>query len=231
MYKAALLDFDGTICDTILDIHNAIVHVFNKNGLNVPDLETSRELLGDGLKLLLHKALNATGNDLSQADSITEQFIEHYATICTETTTLYNDILDVVDTLLANDIKVAIVSNKSEKFLHIILNHFNIADKFEVIVGGDTYAEKKPSAFPILKTLEILDIDKENALMVGDSKNDLLAGVNADVDTCICNYGYLSGLANLQTSCCGTDKAIKANFYIDNALQLLDIFKIDSKVK
>ncbi len=217
MYKTALLDFDGTIADTLLDIYNSIVYVFEQNDLVAPEFDVAKELMGDGLKMFLEKSLNATNNDISLADKITDEFINHYAMNSTIHTNLYDGVIELLDLLKNNNIKLAVISNKSEKFLRIIVDHFNLTSYFEVIAGGDTYIDKKPSALPILKTLEIMGVPTDEAIMIGDSKNDLLSGINAKVATCICTFGYCSGLDSSD---------LKADYYVDNALQILDIFNI-----
>lgn len=216
MYKVMLLDFDGTIADTLEDIYDAIVAVFDMNGLTAPDFETARELMGDGLKMFLQKSLAATGNDISATDMFVDDFIDYYSKHCTIKTTLYDDILEVLNTLRSNDIRLAVVSNKAEKFLRVILEHFGMISLFEVIVGGDTFEDKKPSALPIIKTLELMNADKSDTIMIGDSKNDVLSGINAGVSTCLCTYGYYSGMA---------DSGLNADYTIDKPLQILDLLK------
>ncbi|MBO7555333.1 MAG: HAD-IA family hydrolase, partial [Neisseriaceae bacterium] len=61
---------------------------------------------------------------------------------------------------------------------------------FSIIIGGDTLPEKKPSALPLLHICEVLNIAPENLLMVGDSKNDILAAKNAQAKSVGVSFGY-----------------------------------------
>jgi phosphoglycolate phosphatase len=61
---------------------------------------------------------------------------------------------------------------------------------FDYWIGEDSLSEKKPSAIPLLHIAEKLEVSVKDSLMVGDSKNDILAGQNAGMDTLGLTYGY-----------------------------------------
>jgi phosphoglycolate phosphatase len=65
-----------------------------------------------------------------------------------------------------------------------------LAPYFDVIASGDTFAEMKPSALPLLEVAKQLNVAPENAWMIGDSINDISAGKNAGFKTIAVSYGY-----------------------------------------
>jgi phosphoglycolate phosphatase len=78
----------------------------------------------------------------------------------------------------------------------LITEALGIADLFEMICGGDTFEEMKPSPLPLLRVLERLGIAAPEAVMVGDSINDIQAGQQAGITTIGCTWGY-GGLEEL----------------------------------
>ncbi len=95
-----------------------------------------------------------------------------------------------------------------------ILKELRLDGYFEVVVGGDTFEEKKPSPLPVLKTLEILGISPEDTLMVGDTDADITAGRLAGVKTALAKWGYvrLNGT--------------QPDFFLEEPRELVKIFEV-----
>ncbi|MCD5383486.1 HAD-IA family hydrolase [candidate division WOR-3 bacterium] len=85
---------------------------------------------------------------------------------------------------------------------------------FEDIVGGDDIGCAKPSPCPLDKIIHSLNINKGEAIIVGDMDIDILAGRKADIITCAVTYGIGK-----------KEDIIKANpdFIIDDIMKLKDI--------
>ncbi|BBI69853.1 hypothetical protein PKHYL_40440 [Psychrobacter sp. KH172YL61] len=60
-------------------------------------------------------------------------------------------------------------------------------------MGGDSLSTKKPDPAPLLHVCTQLGITPDQAIMIGDSRNDILAGQNANMDTLGLSYGYNYG--------------------------------------
>ena len=74
-----------------------------------------------------------------------------------------------------------------------LLAHFNIRDCFDLVLGGDTLARNKPDPMQVDFALSHFSVQKTEAVMVGDSKNDILAGQNAGLISIALTYGYNYG--------------------------------------
>lgn len=85
---------------------------------------------------------------------------------------------------------LAIATNKPARFVPEILAGLGIGDKFALVLGGDSLPVKKPDPAPLLHICETLGFDKTQAIMIGDSKNDVQAGQNAGITTLALTYGY-----------------------------------------
>jgi len=90
--------------------------------------------------------------------------------------------------------RLAVVTNKTTRFVAPHLVHARIADYFDVVIGGDDAAAKKPDAAPIVLAAERLGVRCERLLVVGDSGNDALAARNAGSPVLLVPYGYNEGV-------------------------------------
>ena len=88
---------------------------------------------------------------------------------------------------------MAIVTNKPFAFVEPILKGLELLELFEYFIGGNSLAEKKPSPVPLLHVCEKLKVSVEECVMVGDSKNDILAGNACGMQTIGVTYGYNYG--------------------------------------
>jgi phosphoglycolate phosphatase len=111
-----------------------------------------------------------------------------YAEEMFKTTRLYPK---VAETLAALDNKLkAVVTSKEVRFTKLILDHFDISRYFHAIVGGDTTPARKPDPAPVLEALRLLDGSAADAVMIGDSENDINAGRAAGTRTCGVTFGF-----------------------------------------
>ncbi|MCK4502061.1 MAG: HAD-IA family hydrolase, partial [Desulfuromonadales bacterium] len=108
--------------------------------------------------------------------------------------------------------KLAIVTNKPYQLTMKLLDGLNLIDNFKVIVGGDSYAEKKPHPLPVIKALEGLGANPQQAVMIGDHHTDLYAGRQAGTATCFCAYGM------------GHSDNLTTDFRAEQPIDLLHLF-------
>jgi len=85
------------------------------------------------------------------------------------------------------------VTNKPIRFVPKILQSFGWQELFSEVLGGDSLSTKKPDPAPLLHVCGKLNVAPEQAVMIGDSRNDILAGQNANMDTLGLSYGYNYG--------------------------------------
>ncbi len=86
--------------------------------------------------------------------------------------------------------RLAIITNKPEDFITPIIQTLGLIDLFELQLGGDSLPERKPHPMPLLKACKQLDVSVEQCVMIGDSKNDILAAKAANMDCIGLTYGY-----------------------------------------
>jgi phosphoglycolate phosphatase len=191
--NSMLFDLDGTLIDSRTDLANSINLMLAD--LDRPPLDESvvGGFVGDGVRVLVHRCLTATDrNGEPPEDTLHTRGIAlmhaHYAEEMLKTTTLYPQ---VAETLAAFGNKPkAVVTSKEVRFTRIILDHFDIARYFDAIVGGDTTPARKPDPRPVLEAIRMLGTSATDAVMIGDSENDINAGRRAGTRTCGVTFGF-----------------------------------------
>jgi phosphoglycolate phosphatase len=182
-----LFDLDGTLIDSRLDLANAVNHAARTIGK--PE-HTEAEItphVGNGLRVLLAGVLGETGE--SDLDRAVSAFSSFYDAHCMDWTELYPGVADFLASW-RNRKKIAVVTNKPERFAVKIVKQLGLGDDIAVVVGGDTLPERKPHPAPVLTALARLQAGAAGALMIGDGVPDMLAGQSAGVRTCLAQYGF-----------------------------------------
>lgn len=218
MYKYVLFDLDGTLFDTLPDIYGALRFVFDKHSFKAPTMQETISFIGGGLVEFFNKALgNAGFNNITETEmkQYQKEYLEYYGVHAVQDTKPYDRMEEILQKMKENNVLMSVVSNKSEILVKKIVNIFGFEKYFTVIAGGDTYSEKKPSPVPLYSVLSIMSkgasYQKDQVIMVGDSKNDILAGYAADVKTCLCSFGY------------GLDIPKEPHYIINKPMELIDI--------
>lgn len=189
-----IFDLDGTLIDSASDLAAAINRMYAQLSLPTMSIDTIKSWVGNGSLTLVERALAA--HDITDATRLTiahEMFLAEYATGSTDTTVAYHGTDLGIRQLKSAGFHLAICTNKPTRYLPKILMHFGWQEAFDVVLGGDALTVKKPNPAPLLHICQQLDISVDNAVMVGDSKNDILAGKAAQMTTLALRYGYNYG--------------------------------------
>ena len=188
-----LFDLDGTLIDSRTDLANSINLMLRDLGRPALDEATVGGFVGDGVRVLVRRCLTATDphHQPPSADLHArgvELMHRHYAEEMFKTTRLYPQVAETL-AALNNKLK-AVVTSKESRFTKQILEQFDISSYFHAIVGGDTTPARKPDPAPVLEALRLLDGSAADAVMIGDSENDINAGRAAGTRTCGVTFGF-----------------------------------------
>jgi len=184
---AIIFDLDGTLVDSAPDIQAAANKMLESEGLAPLDLPTVISFIGNGLPKLVERSMRARDLPMARHAELTERTLEFYNAESTARTVPYPGLTDALTTLQAQGFTLGVCTNKPADPARDILNQLNLAAHFEVVIGGDSLAVKKPDPAPLRAAFEALG---REGLYVGDSEVDAETAERAGVPFLLFTEGY-----------------------------------------
>jgi phosphoglycolate phosphatase len=185
MIKLIIFDLDGTLVDSLKDITASLNWaICPKQFLSTFQVS---KIIGEGAEELVRKAM--TMSELSYDKRFLDEYLKIYSEHMYDNTKLYPGVFRAIAPLLKYH-KMAVISNKSRDLAARVLHHFNLWMSIDIVLGGDSLPEKKPSPMPCLHILDKLKVKPEEAVLVGDTEADIKCGKAAGVKTVAAIYGY-----------------------------------------
>jgi len=198
--RANAFDLDGTLIDSVPDLAAATNATLAQNQYQPVTEALVRSWVGNGAQVLMQRALSyvsAMPEDAPELqvmlEQIMPQFMHHYGEHLQKHSRLYPGVVDTLQLLKQAGFKLAIVTNKPYRFTVPLLTAFGLDDLFSEVLGGDSLAKMKPDPMPLQHLLKQWQLDESQLLMIGDSKNDILAAKAANVMSIGLTYGYNYG--------------------------------------
>jgi len=194
---AVLFDLDGTLLDTLPDLHAAACAMLRDLGRPQLSLEAIRGYVGRGIPNLVKRVLAgslAAADDSSTPPQVAlDSFRRHYAKENGCQSTLYPGVIEGLEALKAKGIPMAVITNKAEAFTLPLLKSAGLAGYFSVVVSGDLLPKAKPDPMSLIWACGRLGVSPDDAVFIGDSINDFLAGRAAGCHVFLLPYGYNEG--------------------------------------
>ncbi len=192
-----VFDLDGTLAETAKDLIATLNVILEREGLPPVTLESGRTLVGAGAKALLQRGFAQAGASLSEdrLDQLFRDYLEHYeAHICDETH-LFDGVVGALDRFEAAGWRFAVCTNKIEHPSRRLLEALGVANRFAAICGQDTHrvdgkAVCKPDPRALTLTIAMAGGDPARAIMVGDSKTDIVTAQAAGIPVVAVDFGY-----------------------------------------
>ena len=196
--KLIIFDLDGTLIDSSPDLALAVNQMLKEVDRPTFTLDTIHHWVGNGATTLVKRALSGASEIDPNLDENLFQnglkiFLDFYAKNLAVETTTYPDVLETLNILKERGYHLAMVTNKPFAFVAPILSALKLEEFFELILGGDSLERRKPDPLPLLHVCKTLNISLKDSLMIGDSKNDILAADAADIQSIGLSYGYNYG--------------------------------------
>ncbi len=187
-----IFDLDGTLIDSVPDLTEGVDKMLAHFDKPPAGESLVRHWVGNGSVKLVERVMTWADLPLDKSHQAHKLFLQEYAT-CQGKTVEYDGVTKGLTRLLKQGYTLALCTNKPHQFLPDILNHMGWTGKFACVLGGDSLASKKPEPEPLWHICKTLDVDVSNAVMVGDSMNDIMAGQRAGMSTLALTYGYNYG--------------------------------------
>ena len=214
--SAVAFDLDGTLVDTLPDLHASANLMLADLGLAPVDAETVRAYIGRGIDRLVERLLTGvpcsdpggapSGNSSDEPEPVSPGeagaiFRDHYRQLLTNESRLFPEMENTLRRLRSLGLKLACVTNKTDAFTRPLLDGLGVLHLFDEVISGDTLERKKPDPLPLTWCAQRFGIAPQRLLMVGDSQTDTLCARAAGCPVFCVPFGYRSGMEPHELDC------------------------------
>lgn len=210
--KALIFDLDGTLLNTIADLHTSTNFALKKFGYPERSLEEVTAFVGNGLKMLIARALPSQATE-DLISAVLAEMKGHYADHCHDATVPYEGIPELLKYCTAAGIPMAVVSNKADPMVKILRDCF-FAEHISVAMGDSVDYPRKPA--PDMVYAAMKDLGVTEAYYVGDSDVDVQTAHNAGLPCLACAWGFRSKESLLEA---GADRIFDSPTSLLKAIQ------------
>jgi len=199
-FDLVLFDLDGTLVETAPEIMDAVNDTLGRFDLPRVSQQQVNDWIGHGTRELLVQALaDGTRRPVEQVrtSDLLRQMVPVYDVFyqqrCGTRSHLYPHVRETLSALRADGVKLAVVTNKEERYTRVVLDVHKLGPLFDAVVSGDTFPAKKPNPAGVLHCLAQFGVTAQRTLFVGDSSIDAATARNAGVPVYLLPYGYNMG--------------------------------------
>ena len=217
--KNIIFDLDGTLIDSIPDIHKSINKSLEYVGLPEIPIDNVRKYVGNGAKALIKRTLNffVGKYDKEYLESLEEKmynfYIEYYYEHCIDETYLYEGVENTLKKLFELKINMFLITNKPNDIAINTIKKLNIFDYFKAIIGDGIYPYRKPDINIWINLKKDYNLIENETIMVGDGIPDYEFAKNSGIKVLLALYGI-------------TDKNIllekKNDYYVNSFVEVYD---------
>ena len=191
--RAAIVDLDGTMIDTLGDFTVALGRMLDQLRLPAIERDAIERMVGKGSEHLVRSVLAHVGGAPDQFSAAWQAYQRHYLAVNGEHSAVYPGVVEGLALLQARGLRLACLTNKPRNFAVPLLALKGLDGFFSVVFGGDAFERKKPDPLPLRRTCEALHCLPAETLMIGDSNNDAAAARAAGCPVVLVTYGYNHG--------------------------------------
>ncbi|MGI9319446.1 MAG: HAD family hydrolase [bacterium] len=188
--KAVLFDLDGTLLDTAGDLIGAVNVLLDRHGKKPLPVADLRPWVSQGGLSLVSRAFDLPP-DGRHAHKLWRDYLKEYKARLSTTTSLFDGMATVLNSVESTNRKWGIVTNKPEFLTSPLLKQLNLEFKPDCVVCGDTVSRSKPWPDPVLHACDLLKISPSQGVMVGDDERDILSGQSAGMVSLAASWGYI----------------------------------------
>ena len=181
MIKCCIFDLDGTLFNTLTTIHHYLNVTLRSDGIGEITREQCRLFIGDGARVLIRRSLSANGiEDEERGARLLSEYNRRYNENTLYLTEPYKNIPEMIDELGKMGVTLAVLSNKPDKTVGLIIDEF-FSGSFKIARGGREGIPLKPNPDGLNLLIEELGFSPSEVMYVGDTGVDVTTGLRAGV--------------------------------------------------
>ena len=183
-----IFDLDGTLVDSVEDLCNSVNAARAYMGLPPLAHELVASYVGNGAPVLIRRAMGPEATE-EQVQEALGFFLSYYREHMLDHTRPYPGVVETLEKLHECGVRMAVLTNKPERFSRDLCAGLGLAQYFFRIYGGNSFEQKKPDPVGIRTLMQQAGAKPQETWMVGDSATDLLTARNAGVRAVGVTYG------------------------------------------
>jgi len=192
--KGVFFDLDGTLFDTAPELTFATNQMLKDIDLQELESDIIKSFIGKGADNLVRKSISySSKQDPEILFRKARQLFDKYYILNAAQSLPYDGVEEALIKLKKKKLSLACVTNKPEIYTQVILEESGLISYLDLVVAGDTVSRKKPDPMQLQYSCEKLELEPKQAIMVGDSFNDIEAGFSAGTYVVTVPYGYQYG--------------------------------------
>lgn len=192
MKSLVIFDLDGTLLNTIEDLGNAANYALKECGYPTHLLSSYPYFVGNGITKLLERVLPEDVRTEANVERLREVFMNYYGQHLADKTQPYAGIVDLLENLRSENIKIAVASNKYQKGVEELIRHYFPMVEWCAVEGQKAGVPTKPDPSIVFEILSKSPTPKAEVLYVGDSGVDMETARRACVDSIGVSWGFRS---------------------------------------
>lgn len=197
MTTTIIFDLDGTLMNTLDDLHDSVSYALRQAGLAPNPKQDTRRYLGNGVRNLVNRSVEQACPMADEAlkERVFETFRAYYVAHSMDKTAPYEGIPEMLKECKKRGFFTAIVSNKLDPAVKDLHKAF-FADSIDVAIGETPTVKRKPAPDMVdeaIRQLSLLygrSIEKSECIYVGDSEVDLRTAKNSDLPCIAVSWGF-----------------------------------------
>ena len=197
MITTIIFDLDGTLMNTLDDLHDSISYALREAGLEPNPKQDTRRYLGNGIRNLVNKSVEQTCPEADEAlkEHVLETFRAYYVAHSMDKTAPYEGVEGMLKECKERGFHTAIVSNKLDPAVKDLHKAF-FADKIDVAIGETEMVKRKPAPDMVNEAIRQLSqlhgekIEKSACIYIGDSEVDLKTAENSELPCIAVSWGF-----------------------------------------
>lgn len=190
MKKLVIFDLDGTLLNTIADLAAASNYALEQCGYPTHAPATYPYFVGNGVTKLLERILPEEDRNDVTLQKMRTHFTEYYDEHCTDLTVPYPGIPELLDSLTAEGVNIAVASNKYQSAVSQLIEKFFPQYQWAAVEGNKEGWPVKPDPSIVFDILSKCPTSKSDVLYVGDSGVDMDTARRACVESCGVTWGF-----------------------------------------
>lgn len=183
-----IFDLDGTLVDSVDDLCNSVNAARAYMGLPPLPHDLVASYVGNGAPVLIRRAMGPEASE-EQVQEALSFFLSYYREHMLDHTRPYPGVVETLEQLRGQGVKMAVLTNKPQRFSRDLCAGLGLSQYFFQIYGGNSFEQKKPDPIGIRTLMQEAGAKQAETWMVGDSATDVLTARNAGVRSVGVTYG------------------------------------------